>query len=504
MAVSLALALTLPLTLLLLLGVAAWNARAADLAPHASNRVDAAQHWAFRPVGHPAVPQVGNPSWVRNPIDAFLAAGHEKHGLIPLEAAPPQVLLRRLYLDLIGVPPTASELREFTSDPSEAAYARVVDRLLASPHYGERWGRHWMDIWRYSDWAGHGAEVRESQPYIWRWRDWIIESLNADKPYDRMILEMLAADEIAPLDPDSLRATGFMVRNWFRYNRNVWLEDTVEHTGKAFLGLTLNCAKCHDHKFDPIEQTDFYRFRAFFEPYDIRTNSLSLQGDANANSLVRVFDARPDATTYVFTRGNEARPETNNPMAPRLPRFFTATSPAVTAVDLPVESYYPSLGEGAVADALARADTEVKAAERKASAARTAAERSTNTVATEMQSAQGAARIATLKLAVAQSQRASLRQRIKAERLKYGLATGEPYAAARAAAAAERQVAVAAAEQGLAEAEGQVQPLREPKEPRDAKAQQALADTEKKVVAAKETLSRTTSASARRTFMRQR
>jgi hypothetical protein len=127
--------------------------------------------------------------------------------------APREVLVRRVYLDLIGLPPTPKEIFEFANDRTPDAYERVVQRLLESPQYGERWGRHWMDVWRYSDWSGYQQEVRESQPHIWRWRDWIVESLNNDKPYDQMIVEMLAADELAPTDPDSLRATGFLVRN---------------------------------------------------------------------------------------------------------------------------------------------------------------------------------------------------------------------------------------------------------------------------------------------------
>src|SRR5690606_9320965 len=122
------------------------------------------------------------------------------------------MLLRRVYLDLIGLPPTRNELQAFVNDASPNAYEKVVDRLLASPRYGERWGRHWMDVWRYSDWDGYQKEVRNSQPHIWRWRDWIIESLNEDKGYDRMVLEMLAGDELAPEDPEVLRATGFLVR----------------------------------------------------------------------------------------------------------------------------------------------------------------------------------------------------------------------------------------------------------------------------------------------------
>src|SRR5439155_2842307 len=133
--------------------------------------------------------KVKNTAWVRNPIDAFLAAEHEALGLKPRPEAPREVQLRRVYLDLIGLPPTRAQLHAFLADKSPDAYEKVVDQLLASPQYGERWGRHWMDVWRYSDWAGYGAQVRDSQPHVWRWRDWIVDSLNEDKGYDRMILE---------------------------------------------------------------------------------------------------------------------------------------------------------------------------------------------------------------------------------------------------------------------------------------------------------------------------
>ena len=158
----------------------------------------------------PAVPQVRERGWVRNPIDAFVAAGHESHGLSPVAAADKATLLRRVYLDLIGLPPTREELAAFLADDSPNAYEEVVDRLLASPQYGERWARHWMDVWRYSDWSGYREEIRNSARHIWRWRDWIVESLNADKGYDRMATEMLAGDELAPTDPNTLRATGFL------------------------------------------------------------------------------------------------------------------------------------------------------------------------------------------------------------------------------------------------------------------------------------------------------
>src|SRR5262249_40881153 len=229
----------------------------------------AAYPWKpFETVERPGLPKGKNSAWVRNPVDAFIAAEHEERGLKPRPEAPRHVLLRRVYLDLIGLPPTREEVQAFLSDTSADALEKVVDKLLASPRYGERWGRHWMDVWRYSDWAGYGNEVRESQRNIWHWRDWIVESLNQDKGYDRMILEMLAGDELAPDDPKTLRATGFLVRNWYLFNRNVWLENAIEHTSKAFLGVTMNCARCHDHFFDPITQKEYYEFRAFFEPHN--------------------------------------------------------------------------------------------------------------------------------------------------------------------------------------------------------------------------------------------
>ena len=243
----------------------AWIDQGAEAPPERA-LPDPREHWAYRPPVRPSVPQTKDSAWVRNPIDAFLAVEHEARGL-RAQSAP---LRRNLASPRLPRPDRpASHARggaRVRDDPSPDAYERVVDRLLASPQYGERWGRHWMDVWRYSDWDGYGAEVRDSQPHIWRWRDWIVESLNNDKGYDQMVVEMLAADELAPDDPEALRATGYLVRNWYKFNRNIWLENTVEHTAKAFLGLTLDCAKCHDHKYDPIAQEDYYRFRAFFEP----------------------------------------------------------------------------------------------------------------------------------------------------------------------------------------------------------------------------------------------
>ena len=302
-------------------------------------------HWAFRPPARPGVPRVKDPAAARNPIDAFVAAEHERLGLVARPEAPKHVLLRRLYLDLAGLPPTREELHAFLADESPDAYEQAVDRLLASPQYGQRWGRHWMDIWRYSDWAGYAAEVRESRPFVWRWRDWIVESLNADKPYDRMVLEMLAGDEVAPEDPGVLRATGFLARNWYKFNRNVWLENTVEHTSKAFLGLTINCARCHDHKYDPVSQKEHYRFRAFFEPYDVRTDRVPGEPDTKKDGVVRAFDADGARKTFLFLRGDEKSPLETEPLAPGVPAALGSGDGdvAVTPVAFPATSYYQGL-----------------------------------------------------------------------------------------------------------------------------------------------------------------
>jgi hypothetical protein len=182
----------------------------------------ASYHWQpFDVVRRPEIPKVKNTKWVRNPLDSFVASEHQSRGLKPRPEAAKEILLRRVYLDLIGLSPTPEELAAFENDRSPDAYEKVVDRLLADSRYGERWGRHWMDVWRYSDWAGWsgGNQIRDSKPHIWRWRDWIVESLNADKPYSQMIEEMLAADEIAPRDTNMLRATGFLVRNYIMLSR---------------------------------------------------------------------------------------------------------------------------------------------------------------------------------------------------------------------------------------------------------------------------------------------
>ncbi|HZU35964.1 MAG TPA: PSD1 and planctomycete cytochrome C domain-containing protein [Gemmataceae bacterium] len=297
--------------------------------PALSNRLT---HWAFQPPAQPSVPVTAEPH--ANPIDAFLASQRERRGLVPNPPASRDVLLRRVFIDLIGLPPTRTELEAFRADRSDHAYEKVVERLLASPRYGERWARHWMDVWRYSDPDGRKAKKDTwwSNRYIWRWRDWIIRSLNEDKGYDRMVVEMLAGDEVAPGDPQALAATGFLVRDWFKLDRNIWMNNTVEHTAKAFLGVTINCARCHNHKFDPITQREHYQFRAIFEPYDVREDKLPVGPGGKREPVAHAYDLNPHAPTYIYVRGDIKHPDHSTPITPGVPAALGGPPLCITPV----------------------------------------------------------------------------------------------------------------------------------------------------------------------------
>ncbi len=323
-------------------------------------------HWAFQPPRRPDVPQVKDQAWVRNPLDAFVAAKREQKGLKPLAPADKRTLLRRVYLDLAGLPPTQEEMQAFLDDDSPNAYAETVEKLLNSPRYGERWGRHWMDVWRYSDWYGwtEQNQVRYSHRHLWRWRDWIVESLNNDKPYDGMVREMLAGDEIDPENEDMVRATGYLARNWYMFNRNVWLQDTVEYTASGFLGITLKCARCHDHKYDPLLQTDYYRFRAFFEPHKIRMDRVPGEPDTMKDGLSRAYDADAGTQTYRFIRGNENDPDEAHPLSAGVPRMFGNPDLKIEPKDLPRDVYYPAIREFVHKDLLAKAEKDIGEAEK--------------------------------------------------------------------------------------------------------------------------------------------
>ena len=370
-----------PLTKEQIAVIRSWIAEGAESPPGEQAATDPRQHWSFQPPVRPSIPVVTNTNWVRNPIDAFIAAAHQKHGLTPLPPAKKSLLLRRVYLDLIGLPPNREQLRTFLSDDSPDAYERVVDQLLESRHYGERWGRHWMDVWRYSDWYGRRQvnDVRNSYPHIWRWRDWIIHSLNEDKGYDQMVREMLAADELYPTDDRRLPALGFIVRNWFSLNYHTWKQDLVEHTSKAFLGLRLNCAHCHDHKYDPISQEEYFRFRAFFEPLEFRHDRVP-GGPALAKyirykpgsgaslkpiaaGLARVYDDDLDAETHMYRLGDTRDQMNRPPVLPGAPAIMGGDQLTIQAVQLPPTAWYPGLKAFVRRDETERREQAVKAAQ---------------------------------------------------------------------------------------------------------------------------------------------
>lgn len=304
-------------------------------------RFNARYHWEpFHAVQRPAVPEITNQKLQNtNPIDAFIDGELVARGMTPRPEADKATLLRRVCLDLIGLAPSPEEIRAFLADSSPQAYERVVDRLLDDPRHGQRWARHWMDIWRYSDVHTYTTTIIQSQPHIWRWRDWIVESINADKGYDRMLVEMLAADEAAPEDLAALRATGFLARN-YNNDRAQWIENVVEHTSKAFLGVTMNCAKCHDHKFDPVSQQEYYGLRAVFEGYNVRVEAVPGTLDTAKDGIVRAFDSSLNPSTYLLERGDDRYPRTDKAVLPGVPAVFGG-SLDVQLVNLPLTAKTP-------------------------------------------------------------------------------------------------------------------------------------------------------------------
>ena len=327
--------------------IKSWLNEGAHHPPDEIPERDPKEHWAFRAPIRPSVP--ASEPWSSelssssiNPIDAFLSEQHRVKKLQPLPIATPQIWLRRVTLDLVGLPPTKMQLDSFAADHSEDARQQIVEQLLNSPQYGERWGRHWMDIWRYSDWWGLGQEVRNSQKHMWHWRDWIVESLNADMGYDQMLQDMLAVDELHPSDLNRLRASGFLARQYFKFNRTSWLDETVEHASKAMLGLTFNCCKCHDHKYDPISQQDYYRLRAVFEPYQIRTEMVPGIVDFQKDGIPRAFDCNLDRETFVHIRGDDRNPDKSLSMKPSVPELLQWEPFQIQPVSLPREAYEPA------------------------------------------------------------------------------------------------------------------------------------------------------------------
>ncbi len=310
---------------------------------------DSRGHWAYQPIGDPRPPDVSAPR-IENAIDAFVWQRLGEKGLELSDPAEKTALLRRAYYGLIGLPPDPATVRAFLRDDSPRAFEKIVDRLLASPQYGEHWGRHWLDLVRYAETNSYERDA--AKPFVWRYRDYVIRSFNEDKPYDRFIREQLAGDELFPDSDDALIATGF-------YRLGIWddepvdrrqslydqLDDVVSTTGQVFLGMNIGCARCHEHKIDPIEQADYYRFLAFFNgvtPYGIRDAKsvarFSLRplpsqrggsgetGEPNQVLCVTEIGSQP-RVTHVLIRGS-ARAE-GAEVRPGFPRVLGAESPVL-------------------------------------------------------------------------------------------------------------------------------------------------------------------------------
>src|SRR5262245_45206921 len=248
--------------------------------------------WSLQPVATRMPPPAPASSWTQSAIDAFILEKFNEPGINPAPQADRLTLLRRAKFDLTGLPPTPDEIDEFTQDQSPDAYVRWIDRLLASPHYGERWGRHWLDVVRFGE--SDGFENDKLRDHAWHYRDYVIRSLNDDKPYDQFVTEHLAGDCLEPITRDGIIATGFLVAGpWDEIQfvakspterlraREEQQEELVATVAQTFLGLTVHCARCHDHKFDPIPQTDYYSLKAVFDGVDHRS------GDAKIDMMDR-------------------------------------------------------------------------------------------------------------------------------------------------------------------------------------------------------------------------
>ncbi len=259
------------------------------------------RYWAFQVPVRPPVPQIRSP-WVRNPIDAFILQSLQAKKLTPSKPLDREHLLRRVTYDLTGLPPTPGEIDFFLRDRGPDAYAKVVDRLLASPHYGERWALRWLDVVRYADTNGYEADGL--RPQAWRYRDYVVHAYNSDKPYNRFVEEQIAGDELWPGDTEALIATGFNRCGPLHVvggnqdkeaSRQEVLVEMSSSIGSAFLGLTMGCARCHNHKFDPILQSDYYRLQALFAATEFKDVDISTSGQKSAHQwAMKAWEARLD------------------------------------------------------------------------------------------------------------------------------------------------------------------------------------------------------------------
>ena len=330
-----------------------WIDQGARGIPQQTHASSAAEHWAFQPIHPPQHPATSDRNWPRNGIDTFILSQLEAHNLRPAPAASRSTLIRRLYLDLLGLPPAWSRVSQFLADPRPDAYERLVDELLASPRYGERWGRHWLDLARYADSAGYESD----QPrLIWAYRDWVINALNSDMPFDQFVTEQLAGDLLPGATHTQRVATGFHCNAMLDPGvRQESILDQVNTTGAVFLGLTTGCAQCHAHKTDPLTQREFYQLYAFFNETSIAKLPIghdqpmrsvavkSPQADATAKppqqtTLVLQHSPQP---THIFIRGDHANLGAR--VGPGFPEFLPPASGAVPAAAAQTSPSQPAL-----------------------------------------------------------------------------------------------------------------------------------------------------------------
>ncbi|HEX4795127.1 MAG TPA: DUF1549 and DUF1553 domain-containing protein [Humisphaera sp.] len=278
----------------------------------------ATDHWAFRKPVDPPIPAVSDPGWAANPIDSFVFAKLQAKGLSPAKPADKRTLIRRAYFDLTGLPPTAAQVEAFEADSSPDAFAKVVDELLASPQYGERWGRYWLDVARYSDTKGYVFQEERKYPYAYTYRDWVVRSLNDDLPYDQFLIQQIAADQLQSDDKQSLAAMGFLtVGRRFLNSKPDIVDDRLDVVFRGTMALTVGCARCHDHKFDPIPTADYYSLYSVFNN-SIEPTDLPLIGEPEHNAAYEKFEQdaaklQGEYDKYVQDRLNEMLTDLRTP-----------------------------------------------------------------------------------------------------------------------------------------------------------------------------------------------
>lgn len=319
------------------------------------------QHWAFRPIVRPQLPHVDQPTWLQNSIDPYIVRRHEMAGVTPSAEADRWTLIRRVYLDLLGLPPTPAQVEAFVNDAKPGAYERMVDRVFASPHYGERWGRHWLDQARYADTNGYSIDSERS---IWPFRDWVIDAINADTPFDQFTIEQLAGDLLPEPTQQQLVATGFHRNTLVNQEggtdkeqfRNEAVVDRVNTTGAVWLGLTVGCAQCHNHKYDPLTQREYYELFAFFNNcQDVNSASptLSLQTEEHKKQLAD-YDTQIAAAKKTREAGQQEAKGKQDQLAAELKKLEDARKKLATSI--PTSMVMRDLAQPRQANVLIRGD----------------------------------------------------------------------------------------------------------------------------------------------------